>query len=190
MYTGSYLNSSISLGGRIFLNTVLTKSLGCIPDEEIKSVLSFCHELACGRHFGSRKTAEKVLRSRFYWPALFKDAYECCKKCPRCQMVGRISKWDMLPLNPILKIELFDVWGIDFMGPFTNSFRNHYILVAMDYVSKWVKAIPSKTNDNKVVIKFLKENIFLRFETPRAIINVMVLTFGIDPLKLLCEGMP
>ena len=86
-------------------------------------------------------------------------------------MVGRISKQDMMPLNPILEIELFDVWGIDFMGLFPNSFGNQYILVAMDYVSKWVEAIPSTTNGNKVVIKFLKENIFSRFGTPRAIIS-------------------
>ena len=76
-----------------------------------------------------------------------------------------------MPLSPILEIELFDVWGIDFMGPFPNSFENQYILVAVDYVSKWVEAIPSRTNDNKVVIKFLKENIFSRFGTPHAIIS-------------------
>ena len=79
------------------------------------------------------------------------------------------TKYD--PLNPILKIELFDVWGIDLMGPFPNSFGNQYILVAVDYVSKWVEAISRKTNDNKVVIKFLKENIFSRFGTLRAIIS-------------------
>jgi len=64
--------------------------------------------------------------------------------CPKCQMVGRISKRDMMPLNPILEIELFDVWGIDFMGPFSNLFGNQYILVAVDYVSKWVEAIQVK----------------------------------------------
>ena len=96
----------------------------------------------------------------------------------------------MMPLNPILEIELFDVWGIDFMGPFPNSFGNQYILVAVDYVSKWVEAIPSRTNDNKVVIKFLKENIFSRFGTPVLSSVIMALTFVIDPLKLLCESMP
>ena len=55
-------------------------------------------------------------------------------------MVGRISKRDMMPLNLILKIELFDVWDIDFMGLFSNSFGNQYILVVVDYVSKWVEA--------------------------------------------------
>ena len=74
-------------------------------------------------------------------------------------------------LNLILEIELFDVWGIDFMRPFPNSFGYQYILVAIDYVSKWVEAIPCKTNDNKVVVKFLKENIFSRFGTPHATIS-------------------
>ena len=60
----------------------------------------------------------------------------------------------MMPLNPILEIELFDVWGIDFMGPFPNSFVNQYILVAVDYVSKWVEAIPSRTNDKKLSSSF------------------------------------
>ena len=72
-----------------------------------------------------------------------------------------------MPLNPILEVEIFIVWGIDFMGLLPNSFGNQFILVAIDYVSKWVEAIPIKTNDNKVVVKFLKENIFSRFGTPR-----------------------
>ena len=64
-----------------------------------------------------------------------------------------------MPLNPILVIEIFDCWGIDFMGPFPSSFGFVYILVAIDYVSKWIEAIPSRNNDHKTVIKFLKENI-------------------------------
>ena len=96
----------------------------CIPDEEIKSVLSFSHELSCGGHFNPRKTVEKVVQSGFYWPSLFKNAYEFCKTCSRCQMVGRISRRDMMPLNLILEIELFDICDVDFMGPFPNSFGN------------------------------------------------------------------
>ncbi|RVW91911.1 Pol polyprotein [Vitis vinifera] len=76
-----------------------------------------------------------------------------------------------MPMNPILIVELFDVWGIDFMGPFPMSFGNSYILVGVDYVSKWVEAIPCKQNDHMVVLKFLKENIFSRFGVPKAIIS-------------------
>ena len=77
----------------------------------------------------------------------------------------------MMPLHPIHIVEIFDVWGIDFMDPFSNSFGNMYILLVVDYVSKWVEAIPSKTNDNKVVISFIKSNIFSHFGIPRAIIS-------------------
>ncbi|RVW23839.1 hypothetical protein CK203_094452 [Vitis vinifera] len=68
-----------------------------------------------------------------------------------------------MPMNPILIVDLFDVWGIDFMRPFPMSFSNSYILVRVDYVSKWVETIPCKHNDHRVVLKFLKENIFSRF---------------------------
>lgn len=85
--------------------------------------------------------------------------------------VGNISHLDMMPLSDILVVEIFDVWGIDFMGPFPTSFGNEYILVAVDYVSKWVEAVATRTNDHKVVVKFLQSNIFSRFGYPRAIIS-------------------
>ena len=87
------------------------------------------------------------------------------------QMTGRITRKDMMPLTPILEVEIFDLWGIDFMGPFPLTYGNQYILVAVDYVSKWAEAIPTRTNDNQVVIKFLRENIISRFGAPRAIIS-------------------
>jgi hypothetical protein len=54
----------------------------------------------------------------------------------------------MMPLNPILVLEIFDCWGIDFMGPFPSLFGYQFILVAIDYVSKWVEAVASRTNDH------------------------------------------
>ena len=59
-------------------------------------------------------------------------------------------------MHPILEVEVFDLWGIDFMGPFPASYNN----LAVDYVSKWVEAIPTRTNDAKVVAHFLRSNIF------------------------------
>jgi len=77
----------------------------------------------------------------------------------------------MMPLNPILIVEIFYVLGIDLMGPFPNSFGYLYILIVVDYVSKWVEVVACKTNDHRVVVHFLKDNIFARFGTPRAIIS-------------------
>lgn len=76
-----------------------------------------------------------------------------------------------MPLNPILIVEIFDVWGIDFMGPFSKSFGHLYILVSVDYVSKWEEAIACKTNDHRVVVQFLKYTIFAYFGTPRTTIS-------------------
>ena len=143
----------------------------CVPDHEQHSILSFCHDQACGGHFGPKKTAAKVLQCGFYWPTLFRDAFEYCKACRACQTLGRVTKRNMMPLSTILIVEIFYVWGIDFMGPFPNSCGNLYILLAVDYVSKWIEAIACKSNDHKVVVKFLKDHILARFGTPRAIIS-------------------
>ncbi|RVW85796.1 Retrovirus-related Pol polyprotein from transposon 17.6 [Vitis vinifera] len=108
---------------------------------------------------------------RVYWPSLFKDAHTMCRSCDGCQRLGKLTRRNQMPMNPILIVDLFDVWGIDFMGPFLMSFGIFYILVGVDYVSKWVEAIPYKHNDHRVVLKFLKENIFSRFGVPKAIIS-------------------
>ena len=76
-----------------------------------------------------------------------------------------------MPLTNVLEIELFDVWGIDFMGPFANSFGHEYILLTVDYMSKWVEAIPTRTNDSRVVCDFVRKNIFTRFGISRALIS-------------------
>ena len=113
----------------------------------------------------------KVLHSRFYWPSLFKDAHNICRGCDRCQRLRKLSRHHMMPLNPILVVDLFDVYGIDFMRPFPVSFGYSYILVRVDYVSKWVETIPYKVVDHRVVLKFLKENIFSRLGVLKAIIS-------------------
>nr|GEV80336.1 reverse transcriptase domain-containing protein [Tanacetum cinerariifolium] len=78
--------------------------------------------------------------------------------------------WDEMPQNVIQVCEIFDVWGIDFMGPFPSSRGNRYILMAVDYLSKWVEAKALPTNDARVAVKFLK-SLFTRFRTPRAIMS-------------------
>ena len=143
----------------------------CVSDHEFHSILSFCHTFACGGHFGSQRTARKVLDSGLYWPTLFHDAYLFCKSCEQCQRTGTISHRNEMPQQPMLSCEIFDVWGIDFMGPFPVSFGFIYILLAVDYVSKWVEAKATRTDDSKVVVDFVRSQIFCRFGIPRAIIS-------------------
>ena len=101
----------------------------CVLEEEQEHILAMCHSSLCGGHFASRKTGAKVLQSGFYWPTLFKDAIKYCKECLKCQSALNISKRDAMPLQTILELEIFDLWGIDFMGPFPPSKGKEYILV-------------------------------------------------------------
>ena len=137
----------------------------------MESILIHCHFLECGGHFGGNRTVAKVLKSGFYWPSLFKDAHAFISSCDRCQRIGNISRRDEGPLKGVLEVKLFDVWGIDFKGPFPYSYNNKYILLTVDYVSKWVETIPTYTNDAKVVINFLHKNIFNKFRTPREFVS-------------------
>ncbi|XP_022866707.1 uncharacterized protein LOC111386474 [Olea europaea var. sylvestris] len=114
----------------------------CVHENEFHAIFTFCHSYACGGHFGAKRTALKVPESGFYWSTLFKDAFLFCKSCDRCQRID-----------------------IDFMGPFPLSYDNLYIILSIDYVSKWVEARATRTNDSKVVVDFVKSNIFARFGT-------------------------
>nr|GFB47849.1 reverse transcriptase domain-containing protein [Tanacetum cinerariifolium] len=142
----------------------------CVADKEAIDILNACHSGPTGGHYEANYTAKKVFDLGFYWPSIYKDAFELVKRCNSCQRQGKVSQKDEMPHNFIQICEIFDVWGIDFMGPFPSSKRNKYILVDVDYLSKWVEAMALPTNDARVVVKLLK-SLFSRFGTPKAIIS-------------------
>ncbi|KAK1551477.1 hypothetical protein QYE76_017713 [Lolium multiflorum] len=143
------------------------------PNEQLAviKILSKCHGSVYGGHHAGDRTAQKVLQSGFYWPTLFKDARKFILSCDECQRVGTISRRNEMPMNYTLVIEPFDCWGFDFMGPFPSSDGNTHILVAVDYVTKWVEAIPTKSADGETSIKMLVDVIFPRFGIPRYIMT-------------------
>nr|GEV52130.1 reverse transcriptase domain-containing protein [Tanacetum cinerariifolium]GEV53861.1 reverse transcriptase domain-containing protein [Tanacetum cinerariifolium] len=114
----------------------------CVHGQEAVNILTAYHNGPIGGHHGANLTAKKVFD----------------------------SERDEMPQNAIHIYEIFNVWGIDFMGPFLSSKGNKYILVAVDYLSKWVEAKALPTNDARVVVKFLK-SLFTRFGTLRAIVS-------------------
>nr|GFB21176.1 reverse transcriptase domain-containing protein [Tanacetum cinerariifolium] len=142
----------------------------CVAGQEAIDILNACHSGPTGGHYGANYKTKKVFDSGFYWPTIYKDAFELVKHCDSCQRQGKISQKDEMPQNSIQVCEIFDVWGTDFMGPFLSSKENKYILVAVDYLSKWVEAKALPMNDARVVVKFLK-SLFSRFGTPKAIIS-------------------
>ncbi|KAK8696450.1 hypothetical protein V6N13_001585 [Hibiscus sabdariffa] len=84
----------------------------CVPENEQQHVLEQCHASAYGGHFGGNRTAAKVLQSALFWPHLHRDAQNFCQQCDKCQRTGNISKRNEMPLQNILEVELFDVWGV------------------------------------------------------------------------------
>nr|GEU46629.1 DNA-directed DNA polymerase [Tanacetum cinerariifolium] len=142
----------------------------CVHDQEAIDILKACHYRPTGGHHGPNYTAKKVFDSGFYWPTIYRDAQDLVKNNDLFQRQGKISQRDEMPQESIQVYEIFDVWGIYFMGLFLSSRGNKYILVAIDYLSKWVEAKALPTNDARVVCKFLK-NLFARFGTLRAIIS-------------------
>nr|GEY19430.1 transposon Ty3-I Gag-Pol polyprotein [Tanacetum cinerariifolium] len=126
------------------------------PWQEAMDILQACHNGATGGHHGPNYTAEKVFNSGFFWPTIYRDAQDIVTHYDSCQRQGKISQRDKMPLNPIQVFEIFDLWGIDFMGPFPSSRGDRYFLVAVDYVLKWVEVKALPTNDARVVVKFLK----------------------------------
>jgi transposase InsO family protein len=142
-----------------------------VPQEEREEILRKCHSSEYGGHYGHFRTQAKVWASGFYWPEMHEDAKRFVATCPECQRSGNISQRNAMPLNYNLQIDLFDVWGIDFMGPFVNSNGYEHILVVVDYVSKWVEAIPCRKASTEEAIQMIKTVVFPRYGVPGILIS-------------------
>ncbi|GJV57515.1 reverse transcriptase domain-containing protein [Tanacetum coccineum] len=92
----------------------------CVSRPETHTILDQCHHGPIGGHYRPTTTAKKVLDSGFYWPTTIKEAHTLVCLCEECQRTGNISKRDEIPLISIQVCEVFDIWGIDFMRPFSK----------------------------------------------------------------------
>nr|GFB69273.1 reverse transcriptase domain-containing protein [Tanacetum cinerariifolium] len=95
--------------------------------QEAFDILKACHEGPTGGHHGANFTAKKVFEADFFCPIIYKDVHDLVKSCDSCQRQGKTSQIDEMPHNVIQVCEIFDVCGIDFMGPFPSSRENRSV---------------------------------------------------------------
>nr|GEY11792.1 reverse transcriptase domain-containing protein [Tanacetum cinerariifolium] len=121
-----------------------------VHGKEALDILEAYHNGPTGGHHGANLTAKKVFDAGFFWPTIYKDAHELVKNCDSCQRQGEISQRDEMPQNSIQICEMFDVWGIDFMGPFPSSRGNKYIIVVVKENQKRTKSDQNRIKTESV----------------------------------------
>ena len=141
---------------------------------EKSAILTESHCGIAGGHYAGEATARKIWNSGLWWPTVMKDANEYCKKCDLCQRMGQPTEKDRMPFQPVLPLEPFQKWGLDFVGPFKPAAArtgNRYIIIATDYCTKWVEAKALRDNTAASTAKFLYENIWCRFGCPIELVS-------------------
>ncbi|MCO5567507.1 hypothetical protein L7F22_021201 [Adiantum nelumboides] len=146
----------------------------CATEEKYILILQQAHSGQTGGHFSTEKMAKSILYAGIWWPTLFMDAKEFVKRCDECQRTKTPRGRDDMPLRPMMGARAFAKRGIDFVGSIAPpAYKSHaqYIIVAIDYLTKWVEAKATTKNDAKTIAQFLYENIFTRYGLPIEIVS-------------------
>jgi hypothetical protein len=131
-----------------------------------------CHSRACGGHMSGYATAQKILHAGYFWPSLFNNCIISIQKCHSCQTYNQKIRSHPTPLHPVVLVGRFAKWGIDFMTCHPHlAGGDGYIIVAIDYFTKWAKAMPTFDNTGKTAALFLFNHVIARFGVPQAIVT-------------------
>ena len=144
----------------------------CLTFKEAERVLNDCHFGAYGGHMFGYATAQKILRAGYFWPSIFKDCILAIRSCHEYQIYQRKMHTPPTPLHPVVTVGPFAKWGIDYMIWNPHSAGGHgYIIVSIDYFTKWDKAIPTLPKDGHTTVQFLFNHVISRFGFPQAIVT-------------------
>ena len=158
--------------GSLYKRGFFTPILKCIAGEDADYVLREVHEGVCGNHIGARALAAKALRQGYYWPTMLKDATDLVRKCKIFQEHAKISHLPSEPLTSVTSPWPFQQWGLDILGPLPiGKSQCKFIIVAVDYFTKWVEAEPLATIIEQKIRNFVWRSIICRFGIPRALVS-------------------
>nr|KYP73029.1 Transposon Ty3-I Gag-Pol polyprotein [Cajanus cajan] len=162
----------IVVGGELYRRGFSVPLLKCVDKEQANYILREMHEGICGFHSGGRTLATKVLRAGYYWPTLREDCVKFVKHYVSCQRHGNLIHASAEELHGISSPWPFAMWGMDILGPFPIAKGQcKFLLVAVDYFTKWVEAEPLASITTANVQKFLWKNIITRFGIPYALVT-------------------
>ena len=144
----------------------------CLTLKGAERVLNDYHSGTCGGHMSRYATAQKILRAGYSWPSIFKDCILAICSCHECQIYQRKMHAPPSPLHPVVTIGPFAKWGIDYTSCNPRSAGGHgYIIVAVDYFTKWDEAMATLTEDDNAAAQFLFNHVISRFGVPQAIVT-------------------
>ena len=160
------------IDGHLFRFGFSRPLLTCIEEKESERIMSELHEGISGNHIGGRTLLLRVLRAGYFWPTMKKDCLEHAKRCDQCQRHGNLYRAPPEGLHSIHPPWPFHTWGIDILGPFPTAIRQlKYLIVAVEYLTKWIEAEPVASITASKVEKFLWKNIICRFGVPCRLIS-------------------
>ena len=144
----------------------------CLSHNEADYVMREVHEGICGNHLGARSLVHKLIQARYYWPTMLKDAQAYVKACDKCQRFSNFIRQPSEELTPMTAPWPFAQWGLDIMGPFPTALRQlKFLVVDINYFTKWVEAEPLATITEKSIHTFVWRNIICRYGIPRVLVS-------------------
>jgi transposase InsO family protein len=147
--------------------------LRCLDEKEAQRVIQEVHEGSCASHPSGHNMARKILRMGYYWLKLEKDCIDYTRRCHKCQIYADRIHLPANQLHVFAPTWPFSMWGLDMIGPINPKASNghRFILVAIDYFTKWVEAASYSSVTQNVVTRFIKNNIICRYGLPGRIIT-------------------
>ncbi|GKD05975.1 reverse transcriptase domain-containing protein [Tanacetum coccineum] len=174
--------------GTLYRRSFLKPWLRCLGPLQASYVIREIHEGSCSMHAGPRSVVAKAMRLGYYWPTMHRDARDMIRACNDCQVHRPVPRNPQQPLTPITAPWPFYKWGIDIAGPFPEGpGKVKFLIVAMDYFTKWIEAKAVATITGNQVKKFVWDNIVCRFGLPGEIISDNGKQFSDNPFKDWCD---
>ncbi|CAJ2632006.1 unnamed protein product [Trifolium pratense] len=177
------------VGDKLYKRGFASPLLLCVSTEEAKRIMSEVHEGSCGSHIGSRALAGKILRAGFYWPDIHDDTAMYVRNCDKCQRHANLHHVPGEPLKSVLSPWPFFMWGVDIVGPFPVGYKQaRWIIVAVDYFTKWIEAEPVSSISAEQVKIFYWKKIICRFGLPKYIVSDNGTQFASEKVVEFCRS--